>query len=169
MGDVLSNSSASHDETANISSYSASSSSTPSTSLALEAKNPPLFHMMQSNEGPSHDYLQTLLNVNEELLAQSLASSVNMEDEDLVSNNNSNTREYNITITPSSSNNNRNNNNNLNAFVTQQQQHHHHQLISPPLSEQDQQSGNHSILCQQQNELKQSELATPPITPAEQQ
>ncbi|KAI8373893.1 hypothetical protein BD560DRAFT_393889 [Blakeslea trispora] len=36
----------------------------------------PLFHLIQSsNAGPSHDYLQTLLNVNEEILAQSLAAS----------------------------------------------------------------------------------------------
>ena len=170
MGDVLSNSSDSHDEAANTSSYSASSSSKLSTSLALKNKNPPLFHMMQSNEGPSHDYLQTLLNVNDELLAQSLASSTNMEGEDLVSNNNnnnnSNTRECNVTIASSSSLKNNNNNNNINAFVTQQQK---HQLISPLLTEEDQQSGIHSNLYQQQNVLNQSQLATPPITPSEQQ
>lgn len=39
----------------------------------------PLLKMIQSgqqpNQGPSHDYLQTLLHVNEELLAESLASN----------------------------------------------------------------------------------------------
>ncbi|KAI8084164.1 uncharacterized protein B0P05DRAFT_536385 [Gilbertella persicaria] len=36
----------------------------------------PLFHLIQSSTAePSHDYLQTLLNVNEEILAESLAAS----------------------------------------------------------------------------------------------
>jgi len=131
--------------------------------------------MMQTNAGPSHDYLQTLLNVNDELLAQSLASSANMEGEiDPDSSNTlSNTREYNITIStpPSSSN-----INNTNAFVVQQQL----QLISPPLAEHDHQDAEniHSLLYSQQLQqdplkpaippsTQQPQLITPPITPPE--
>ncbi|KAI8370806.1 hypothetical protein EDC96DRAFT_573457 [Choanephora cucurbitarum] len=40
----------------------------------------PLFHLIQPNAEPSHDYLQTLLNVNEEILAQSLAASSKAND-----------------------------------------------------------------------------------------
>ncbi|OBZ91866.1 hypothetical protein A0J61_00097 [Choanephora cucurbitarum] len=39
-----------------------------------------LFHLIQPNAGPSHDYLQTLLNVNQEILAQSLAASSKAND-----------------------------------------------------------------------------------------
>ncbi|KAF1802070.1 hypothetical protein FB192DRAFT_1325778 [Mucor lusitanicus] len=134
----------------------------------------PLFHMMQANVGPSHDYLQTLLNVNDELLAQSLASSASMEgdtDPD-AANTHSNTREYTITISPpplSSSN--------INALAVQQQQ---QQLISPPLTGQDHQAAEsmQSLLYsqhQQADALKSvlpasaqpSQLITPPITPPE--
>lgn len=166
------------DSMVNAAPSSASSYSAPhsSSSMLLKNQSLPLFHMMQTNAGPSHDYLQTLLNVNDELLAQSLASSANVEGEiDPDSSNTlSNTREYNITIStpPSSSN-----TSNTNAFVVQQQQ---LQLISPPLAEHDHQDAEniHSLLYSQQLQqdplkpaippsTQQPQLITPPITPPE--
>ncbi|KAL9539791.1 hypothetical protein MBANPS3_010057 [Mucor bainieri] len=182
LGDIMSNASASdqHDDlihaasSSSASSYSASHSS---SSSSLKKQNLPLFHMMQTNAGPSHDYLQTLLNVNDELLAQSLASSASMDEytDPDASNPHSNTREYTISINaPSSSS----NINNISAFVVQQQQ--QQQLISPPLTEQDHQVAQnmHSLLYSQhqpQDALKSvlppsaqpSQLITPPITPPE--
>ncbi|CAO0792003.1 unnamed protein product [Mucor circinelloides] len=179
LGDIMSNVSDSdqQDSMVNAAPSSASSYSAPhsSSSILLKNQSLPLFHMMQTNAGPSHDYLQTLLNVNDELLAQSLASSANMEGEiDPDSSNTlSNTREYNITIStpPSSSN-----INNTNAFVVQQQL----QLISPPLAEHDHQDAEniHSLLYSQQLQqdplkpaippsTQQPQLITPPITPPE--
>ncbi|KAL0143348.1 hypothetical protein V8B55DRAFT_1351761 [Mucor lusitanicus] len=178
LGDIMSNASASdqQDDLANVSSSSASSYSAPhsSSSSSFKKQGLPLFHMMQANVGPSHDYLQTLLNVNDELLAQSLASSASMEgdtDPD-AANTHSNTREYTITISPpplSSSN--------INALAVQQQQ---QQLISPPLTGQDHQAAEsmQSLLYsqhQQADALKSvlpasaqpSQLITPPITPPE--
>ncbi|KAL7323792.1 hypothetical protein PS15p_210396 [Mucor circinelloides] len=187
LGDIMSNVSASdqQDGMVNAAPSSASSYSAPhsSSSMLLKNQSLPLFHMMQTNAGPSHDYLQTLLNVNDELLAQSLASSANVEgDIDPDSSSTlSNTREYNITIStpPSSSN-----INNTNAFVVQQQQQQQQQLqlISPPLAEHDHQDAEniHSLLYSQQLQqdplkpvipippsTQQPQLITPPITPPE--
>lgn len=175
LGDIMSNASSSdqQDDLVNVSS-STSSYSAPhsSSSSSLKKQSLPLFHMMQTNAGPSHDYLQTLLNVNDELLAQSLASSASIEEDTDpgVSNNHSNTREYSITINPPLSS------SNINAFAVQQQQ---QQLISPPLTGQDYQVAEnmHSLLYSQQQadalesvlppSAQPSQLITPPITPPE--
>lgn len=170
-----------HDDLVNAaaSSSSTSSYSAPhsSSSSLLEKQSLPLFRMMQTNAGPSHDYLQTLLNVNDELLAQSLASSASMEGNigSDASNTHSNTREYTITINPPPSS---SNINNIDTFTVHQQR--QQQLISPPLTKQDHQVAEsmHSLLYahqQPQDALKsallpsaqQSQLTTPPITPPE--
>ncbi|KAK4513983.1 uncharacterized protein ATC70_005990 [Mucor velutinosus] len=181
LGDIMSNASSSdqqddlaHEPSSSASSYSATH---PSSSSILKKQSLPLFHMMQTNAGPSHDYLQTLLNVNDELLAQSLASSASMEGDVApdASNTHSNTREYTITINPLSSS---SNINDISAFAAQQQQ--QQQLISPPLTEQDHQvvESMQSLLNSQQppqdalksalpSSAQQPQLVTPPITPPE--
>ncbi|GAN08944.1 hypothetical protein MAM1_0233d08464 [Mucor ambiguus] len=183
LGDIMSNASSSdqHDNIVNAatSSSSASSYSAPnsSSSSSLKKQNLPLFHMMQTNVGPSHDYLQTLLNVNDELLAQSLASSASIVGEigPDASSALSNTREYTISISPPPLS---SNIDSINAFTVQQQQ--QQQLISPPLTEQDHQTAEsmHSLLYSQQQSqdasksvlppsAQLSQLITPPITPPE--
>ncbi|CEP09294.1 hypothetical protein [Parasitella parasitica] len=157
MADVLSNPQTLQNDTVANASSSGSVSS-----IGSKSKTLPLLHMIHTNAGPSQDYLQTLLNVNEELLAQSLASAIDGDTEELISSNS----EYNIVITPppppaSSSN------DNISTFVAQQQ------LISPPLTKED----RHSLSQQQPSQKSvtsksspyQAQLATPPITPHEQQ
>lgn len=106
---------------------------------------PPLLDMIHSvqhsNHGPSHDYLQTLLHVNEELLAESLASNKSCQDE-----------------TPST----------LMRLAPPQQT--NQLLITPPLTTIDEinnTTANTSTItnsiAQQQQVINQ--LSTPPITP----
>jgi hypothetical protein len=106
-----------------------------------ENSPPPLSNMAQhSNREPSHDYLQTLLHVNEELLAESLSSNISLQEEE---------RPIFMSLVP------------------QQQQ--HSQLITPPLSVDEINNTTHtnSIIINNNQRYSSSHFSTPPITPDE--
>jgi hypothetical protein len=136
---------------------------TPTTTTNNNTALPPppllsLLHSVTSSQsGPSHDYLQTLLNVNDELLAQSLASSSNAADSNSNydrTDNHSNTQDYHPQLLKAT------------TFVS------HHLPILPSIS-QDSSSDENSAtntaaaaLQQQQQAVVNSIVQfTPPITP----